>query len=66
MFKVFSGAAIAFALIFPFLAQAQTSPPELNPQLMLKWEVKNRFPLFRSDKALVDVLKLKPDATLTS
>lgn len=66
MLKVLSRAGIAFALIFPILSHAQTSPPELNLKLEVKWEVKNRFPLFRSEKALKDVLKLKSGQTLKS
>lgn len=66
MLKVLSRAGIAFALIFPILSHAQTSPPELKLKLEVKWEVKNRFPLFRSEKALKDVLKLKSGQTLRS
>lgn len=48
-------------LAAPALAQATASAPEAP---RVSWEVKNRFPLFKSATALSEVLRLAPGQTL--
>lgn len=46
----------------PSAAHAVANEKSNNPYI--SWEVKSRFPLFESDDALFEILKLQPDTTL--
>lgn len=56
------GLLLALASVNPVLAQTTPAEPSTGPQIT--WEVKHRFPLFKSETALSDVLKLNPDKPL--
>lgn len=64
MFHLFSKALLVFGLILPCMLKAQPATPEAGQGLAVQWEVKHRFPLFRSGSALQDVLKLAPGQSL--
>lgn len=55
---------VVAAVSFAGTAVAQPAPanPEVRPRIV--WEVKNRFPLFRSENALSEILKLPANKPL--
>lgn len=57
-------AAASFAVSFAGTAVAQPAPASQEVRPRIVWEVKNRFPLFRSENALSEILKLPADKPL--
>src|SRR3982751_628538 len=64
MLRALFKAAATAALLLPLCLQAQPTPPPGLQGQAIRWEVKHRFPLLRSDAALQGALRLSPGQSL--